>query len=714
MSFGSALPHSPQKSTYLATADSQITIDDILSKLPSDSVNWNTTEYNMIFVLPWNHPEFLSVAQEYAEWKAYLGYNVLILDNYTLFPGRDEPEKLRNTLIYYHSLYPIQWLLIMGDTQLIPIRYIYNPDGQIVNDHEAVGNAYLKPTDFYYADLTGDWNIDGDQYWGEDGKYNQLDGKPEVDYYPELYVGRFPADDVTELQQIVTKTMIYEQRLNPGPWMNRYLAISGISDPANPLSDDADGEDEAILNQYILDTYIEGEMNWTHYMDHTTAYIPPDDPRIEDLSKSSVLNAIDEGQSIIVYAGHGSPSSFYSDSVLTTSDIPNLTNLNMSSFLYGDACSTNAYDIESPTSLGETFLMSPDSGGIGYVGSMRISWYYPNDTALEQDNRGLLKLFLEEMFTNKHFQQGQTLYDSKVAYLESDWFQLTNRTENFKYFEMERKSLFTYMLLGDPTVDIFTDIPQNFQDLGSHLETAYKGSKVKAEIMDEFGNPVPYAKVIIIPSNGNSRTFTTDIEGKVILEFPPNVDSVEYRLIGHNLWIKNGSLDLVSDTAAPFQTQMGFVDPKNPTIQSNATFSVGFDDTESGVLDVFLLLSEDGFTSDNWSYYLMEVDTENQTIYHLEMNGWQRQTYYYTFIARDGVGNILSLYPEFQGEITIEKTVMWQTLFIGTIVIMGVSLLGIITSIFLKSKKSIPEGDFYEISTDFVNLDSASNVIPKE
>jgi len=32
---------------------------------------------------------------------------------------------------------------------------------------ETVGGDYYKPTDYYYADLNGSWDSDGDGRWGE-------------------------------------------------------------------------------------------------------------------------------------------------------------------------------------------------------------------------------------------------------------------------------------------------------------------------------------------------------------------------------------------------------------------------------------------------------------------------------------------------------------------------------------------------------------------
>ncbi|MHA1675183.1 MAG: C25 family cysteine peptidase [Promethearchaeota archaeon] len=662
---------------------------DLIDSIPFPSINWTKEDYDMIFVLPPDHPEFYSIAQEYAEWKAYLGIRVLILDNYTEFTGVDESEQLRNALIYYYQHYSIQWLLLMGDTGLIPIRYVYNPDVAIVGDHEAVGNANLKPTDFYYADLTGDWNIDGDQYWGEDGRYNSETGTPELDYYPELYVGRFPVDDADELALLVNKTMGYEMGLNPGDWMGRYLAISGISDRVGTIGD-TDGEDEAVLNQFILDSYVEGNMDWIHTLEHTSAYIPPVDPRIVGLSQTYVKSAINNGTSIVIYAGHGSPTSFSARSALTSSSISDLTNYNMSSFLYADACSTNAFDAEG--TLGETFLLSNTGGGIGYVGSMRLSWYYPNDEYLERDNRALLKLFVEQMFSNKSFQQGKALYESKVAYVESEWFQLTNSSPEFEYFEMERKSIFSYMLLGDPTVDIYTNITQNFQNLQPQIQSPYVGAISEVNITDSLENPVPYARIILFHPDGGNHTFYADENGTAEIIFPQTFTNISYRLIGHNMNIMEGNISLTLDTNPPVLDSG--INLSNPSISmlGNLTISANFSDDQAGIYKVYLVVSQDNFESSPWEVYQMNGDSEQSSLTLSEM---MPGDYIVALVTVDRAGNSFCSYPAKEILFSVTKSTLWNVLTFSTYagIGAGVIALGLWIAKIQKNKSSPDEND---------------------
>ncbi|MHA1585534.1 MAG: C25 family cysteine peptidase, partial [Promethearchaeota archaeon] len=162
--------------------------------------SWYEKNYQMLLITP-NETDFISAAQRFAEWKTALGIPTLVVSNYSLYNGVDEPEKIRTAIQHYYSIYPIKYVLLMGDTGVIPIRYAHNPDGTVLGISESVSGSSptVKPTDYYYAELTANWNIDNDSFWGEDTPNVSNSTIPELDYNPEVYVGRFPADNVDEL-----------------------------------------------------------------------------------------------------------------------------------------------------------------------------------------------------------------------------------------------------------------------------------------------------------------------------------------------------------------------------------------------------------------------------------------------------------------------------------------------------------------------------------
>jgi hypothetical protein len=621
----------------------------------------------MLLISPENS-SFVEAAQVFAEWKHQIGIPTLVVANWSDYEGIDGPEKIRNAIISYHNLYPIKWVLLLGDTEIIPIRYVYNPDAQLVNDYERVGNQYDKPTDYYYAELTSNWDIDEDEKWGEYSRINNTLYISELDYDPEVYVGRFPVDNTSELYDLFNKTMDYEAGIYAGDWMNKYLALSGVSN--YPASDDLNGEDEAILNQYILDNFVKDSMNWTHMLAHTSSYTPVDSENVMGLTRSVAIEAINNGSSIIVYAGHGSSSRFAASSVLTISDIPQLTNYNKPSFVFADACTTNSFDY-GDGNIGETLIKQSNTGAIGYIGSMRLSWYLTNDTLLEQFNRGLTKLFFNEMFMNNNFQQGKALYESKKAYANSNWFQ--NHLPNYTYFEMDRKSILSYMLLGDPSVYIYTDTAQLFSPLFPEDVIAYEGGKYVIQIKSVLGTPVPYAKLTLWSDDGHYRVFSTDEEGYMIFTLPLGNRSFNYSLSAHNMIYFSGILNVEIDNRAPMIEEIEIA-PVRPRANDIINLNTTINDNGLGICYGYLILSTDNFN--NYSYYPL-VPKFKECEYEVELR-LEDGDYQYGIVTFDYMENynstlfagalFFSISPATQEILTIGISII---LFLSIIVVTG-------------------------------------------
>ena len=109
---------------------SQAEIDDLVATVPQPintdiEEKWANIAYEMLLIVPDNQ-EFIDAANVLAEWKTQIGIPALVVSNYSLYPGVDNPEKIRNLIIALRQIYPIQWVLLMGDTDIIPIRYIYS------------------------------------------------------------------------------------------------------------------------------------------------------------------------------------------------------------------------------------------------------------------------------------------------------------------------------------------------------------------------------------------------------------------------------------------------------------------------------------------------------------------------------------------------------------------------------------------------------------
>ncbi|NIR25890.1 MAG: hypothetical protein GWO10_17430, partial [candidate division Zixibacteria bacterium] len=135
-----------------------------------------------------------------------LGYSVLVvtyendIQSLTGQAPDNRAEKIRQWLINNYATMGIEYVLLIGDPHPyesgegdIPMKMCH-PE-----KHQSNADVVQTPTDYFYADLTGNWDIDGDQDYGEwdpDGNGTGYSGDfpvtGGVDFDPEVYVGRIP------------------------------------------------------------------------------------------------------------------------------------------------------------------------------------------------------------------------------------------------------------------------------------------------------------------------------------------------------------------------------------------------------------------------------------------------------------------------------------------------------------------------------------------
>ncbi len=658
-------------STQINTSASIAEIDfSHLPEIDYDALNksWYKPKIEMLIIAPEGRGDFILELEPLVEWKNQKGVKTIILDNYSLYGGRDPQESIRNMIKSFYESDGIRWVLLAGDAQdnLLPIRYVYNPDTRDIGSSEIVGNLVSKPTDYYYADLTGDWDEDEDNLFGESQEYNSH-GVDEIDWIPEVYVGRLPANNAIELAKMVQKTLKYEKNPDGGEWMNRMLLAGGISDTIS--EEPPDGEDESVLTTYIWQNYVQDEMNFTHLWRSTSAYTPPD-PK-EPLNQTSFIDNFNEGYSTMMFAGHGAPF-LYNDksgTIYTNTNAQNCNNTNNPSLIYADACSTSTYDIVSGTgndnSIGEILINQSNKGAIGYVGALRVTWYYTDDYDLERLNRANAKLFWREFFEEKKFQQGRTLYDSKVTYMNTDYYKYERILPAHR--EADRKNLLTYCLLGDPEVDIYTGIPSEVDN--PFEPNYYEGQLLNITIKDNLDRISPYPRVHLKTDDGIYHTEYGDKNGNLLIRLPPGAGKIyNVSISGHNLIISNFSFTTIADTESP-EILYHSLTPRNPTLQSHLNFTVISQDNESGIEGVFVLISKDNFNSYFYQRYPYDCH-KDETEFNCITNRFEPGDYSYLYFIRDYLNHTDIVY-ESTFKFSIPTPVTYYLL-IGSVVGIGI------------------------------------------
>ena len=642
---------------------------------------WNNQKIEMLIIV--NDSSFVSAATPLMDWKNKKGVKTIILSNYSDYEGRDKAEKIRNMIKDFYEKENIQWVLLAGDAEddLIPIREVYNPDVVVVggeSEYSSWDDNY-KPTDFYYADLTRSWDDNNNSVWGESAEYNgEID---EISWVPEVYVGRLPADNPYELSAMINKSLKYEEDPYPGDWMNKMLLAGAISSISPP-------EDEARLTEYIWENYVIDEMNFTHLAKTTSSFTPsiPLYPNtLNALNATSFVTEFNSGYSTVLIAGHADPTQITDNTVpysyYSNADALSSSNVDMPSLFYADACTTSSYD-QGDYSIGERLITNADSGAIGYIGGLRVNWYFDYDENLEKLNRANAKLFWKEFFAEKKFQQGRALYDSKLTYMNSDYFR---RGDASMVQEWQRKNMLTYNLLGDPELDVYTKVPAEVPNY--FTGNIYEGQCISFQVKDNLNRIVPKARINLRTLSGRYRTVYADIEGFIDFRLPAEANE-NYSVIitGHNVIPSYFNFTTLPDVDIPNLIDVNQT-PLNPAATDNLLFTFNASDNHSGIESVFFLMSNNNF-SDFLVHRLFNDFNENKQEFNITLNKLEPGEYSYLVITRDYT-NKTSIFYEEDFSFTIPKPFMDYVLIISSIMIVG--LVGISIAVIVIGMKKHKE-----------------------
>ncbi|MDP8210291.1 MAG: C25 family cysteine peptidase [Candidatus Stygibacter australis] len=257
---------------------------------------------------------------DFIDWKTIQGYDVIV--SYT--------DEIGSTTTLIHNYIAGLWdeatpddpapsfILFVGDTQQIPA---YN------------GSEGSHVTDLNYVRLEG------------------------TDFMPEIYYGRFSAQNTDQLQPQIDKTLEYEMYTMEDPsYLNEVVMIAGM--------DASHGS-----------TWGNGQINYgtTYYFneDHdltSHTYLYPDSGN----NAANIVQNVSDGVSYINYTAHGGQDS-WSNPSFTIANINSLDNEGQYCFAVGNCCLTNKFEVG--TCFGEAWLRAENKGAIGYIGGTNSTYW---------------------------------------------------------------------------------------------------------------------------------------------------------------------------------------------------------------------------------------------------------------------------------------------------------------------------------------------------
>lgn len=378
--------------------------------------NLSVEQYPYIIITPKNYRQSF---QPLADWKTQKGIKTKIVELTTIltgYAGRDDAEKVRNFIRYAHNNWGTTWVLLGGDTDVVPYRTAFAMDCQ----YGATYDENKIPCDLYFADLDGDWDANGNNIFGE------VDD--EVDLYPEVYLGRASLNTVPEVEGWVNKVINYEKN-PPLDFQKKLLFLCQLLWEV-PYTDTGIGKDR-IERQYLSDDFFA----------ITKLYESND-----NLSKVSAIEKINAGQNIINHTGHAWWSLMsLGDGSLQAGDMYALNNGNRTSTIYSIGCWPSAIDYDC---VAEAFLANPDGGGVAFIGNSRYGWGSPGNPGYGYSDR------FDDKFFYFLFKQNCNSIGEAIALAKAFYVPFARQDNVYRW------CMYEINLLADPEMPLWTDIPE--------------------------------------------------------------------------------------------------------------------------------------------------------------------------------------------------------------------------------------------------------------
>ena len=358
-----------------------------------------------------------------------------------------------------------KYVLLGGNAPYCPFRYGYSDSyrkdykplpSDSVGCDEFIGHKV--PSDLYFNNLTTNWNVDGDEFYGEYGV-------AKFDYSPQLYVGRLLAKSQEEVNNYSDKLMKYELLPDSNADYSGYGKMLG-----SQCSIDYRYNDNTYTNILIKNLANWGIFNERKLMSQEGADNPTGGDIISEASAGKY--------GMLSFNVHGTPMTFsvtnlrpignvvlaekgkypYKRDWYSIADGDNgldcLKNKDNPCVLYSIACTTMPYDIfqqfhyspfkfNAGMNLGESFTLGKNYGGVAFLGNTR-SGYFRSSNSLElsfyrQIHNGCYNVGICESLSKYNTLNPSDYCDAHIG--------------------------LAHNLLGDPELELRTAAPESFSGI---------------------------------------------------------------------------------------------------------------------------------------------------------------------------------------------------------------------------------------------------------
>jgi hypothetical protein len=397
-------------------------------------------------------PDLYQPALDLADWRTRRGIPTAVVT--TDETGTSALEIQSYIQLAYDTWSPPPaYVLLLGDAELIPTHY------ETLHPYHGTKTG----TDLYYFTTSG------------------------ADYMPDIAGARIPASTEEEARRVVDNILSYEQ--DPpadSTFYDRFQVAAYFQDDDNDgTADRLFAQTSEELHDYLEDSegktatrcYTTNSPNPRFYYDGSPVPAEVQTALLEHSDRTCITDDMNDGRFILNHRDHGlhymwgDPEYLSRDvrglSYADPDELPVVFSINCETAWFDAETDDEGCDYAGATSISEEFLMQEKA--IAVFGASRVSYSWYNDVLVKGYYDGIWSNMLPGFgagapFSDEIYRLGDAMGWGK-AYL------LT------QYPPPDATTLTTmeiHHLLGDPTLEIWTDVPQNLTV--SHAATAPAGA----------------------------------------------------------------------------------------------------------------------------------------------------------------------------------------------------------------------------------------------
>ncbi|MFQ6606773.1 MAG: C25 family cysteine peptidase [Fidelibacterota bacterium] len=317
-----------------------------------------------------------------------------------------------------------------------------------------------------------------------DQKYTHLVGN---DFIPDVFIGRFSVDSITEMIVLINKTIRYhrEPTSPTADWLQRALVVAGNYSNTVPIP----------ITPKWTSYWVRDQLLQADYVSVDTVFYPP-----VQQGAPLIQTAINDGVGLVNYRGWGDANGWHYPE-FHVGDVAGLNNGWMTPVFTSFVCNSNDFANNVDPCLGEALTRagtpSAPKGGVAVIG--------PSDLHTSTKFNNVINAYMyDAMLDGGILELAPAMLAGQMGLIrEFPQYNGSGQGQEF-YFHV-------YNILGDPSLTVHTGVPAQFQLTVSTVNA--RDGFCEVHVTDSQGDPVASAVVAVLAGDSLLTRGMTNING---------------------------------------------------------------------------------------------------------------------------------------------------------------------------------------------------------